>query len=219
MQVVVAPLFPIDAFNSLLGISEGVLFVKTKYFETSLQVLNTNQLDVDTKSLAVVLLTEGDLELTYEQENYLQGSEHAIVFSQVASEDLADKADRLGIEYASQSLTDFTGFLREDFENFGLARVKEIIELAVGSEVLAGRLPQSAQPTEEARSEPVQASESDEEDEAAEAESVRELEKFDTYMQRIRETAEAAKNLSDDARRDRAEALINEVLQFLKIDE
>jgi len=217
LQVVSLSPFPIQEFNSLLGISEGALIVKTKYFEVPLRVQHLDRLDLQLQSIAIVLLGDSELQLSEEEGSFLRDTEHAILFTQSHSEELASLADSLGVDYASQDLTNFTGFLREDYENVGLARVKETIELAVGSEVLAGNISQGNRLSEpQEQPQPEAQSDSSSEDEAK-LES--ELELFDTYMQKIRETALAAKDLSDDDRRDKAEALITEVMRFLKIDD
>jgi hypothetical protein len=128
-----------------------------------------------------------------------------------------------------RDLLEFSGFLREDYENIGLARVKEIIELAVGSEVLAGRAVSSTVPVGRdipssevlpSRADPVQQIEElIEPDEEDEARCEADLEEFDSYMTRIRETAALSKELTDTERRERAEALITEVMRYLKIDD
>jgi hypothetical protein len=76
--------------------------VTTKYFDVSVQVRHTAEVDPQLNSFAVVILAESDLRLTEAQESYLQDTEHCIVYTQEPSGQVAEAVDRLGCDNASQ---------------------------------------------------------------------------------------------------------------------
>ncbi|OMJ82531.1 hypothetical protein SteCoe_16760 [Stentor coeruleus] len=109
----------------------------------------------------------------------------------------------LGIEITNESIESFTSFRKEDSEMVGVGRVYEALECAAASFALE----EKEKPKKE------------EKKQGQEVELEKDIDDFEYFLKKIKETSEGSKNADDETRRRNAEDTIHELVKYLRIED
>jgi hypothetical protein len=139
------------------------------------------------------------------------------------NQNLEDLAEGAGFEVVIDSISEFSGFRKENFEMVGIARVKEALECAVAGfisdleEIPAEPFETLPRPSilpelSETLTHPSIQKPLKKDDLEAD------MENFEYFLSKIKETCEKSKTTDDETRRKNAELAILELSKYLSLD-
>lgn len=179
------------------------LLLKNKYFSTEIPVklLGFHEnFEASGPFALVILFSTAAAEFITKHLGLVGASECNILFAEAENEAAEALCDENGIEFVWEHLGSFTEMKRINGEMIGVGRVKEAIECAA-----AGFIKQVKK--EEEKKEPT------------EEEIEKDMENFEYFLNKIKDTKEISKGLDDESRKKYAEDTIRELVEYLKINE